>query len=65
MEKKQLVKPQSNEALENVAVYACESNSICGDKINYSCGSGCPAIGTNIAGCGRGCYCPNVAYCGK
>ena len=72
MERKRLAKPQSNETLESVAVYACETpNNYCPTNSEPGCsvsGSGCPC-GTNTLICGGSCggICPdvvNVTYCG-
>ena len=63
MEKKQLVKPQNAETVENVAVYACETNMYCQTN-DGSCGSGCPCPNTYI--CGVTCADEiNVTYCGS
>ena len=45
MERRKLVKPQSTETLEHVAVYACEDNTYCPDN-SGKCGSGCPCANT-------------------
>ena len=70
MERKQLVKPQNTETVENVAVYVCETkpNTWCPTNSSDSCGSGCPC-GTNYSVCGGKCgdNCPdltNANYCG-
>ena len=60
-----LAKPQSNETLENVAVYACETNSSClnGTSGCGGTGSDCPCPNTYI--CGGSCSGEvNITYCG-
>jgi hypothetical protein len=58
MEKVRLVKPQTNETVENVAVYACEKNFICGETNTNGCGNRCGDAcpdGINVYSCGKGC----------
>ena len=68
MEKRRLVKPQNDETVENIAVYACENNYICGFTNTKNCGNSCGEIcqsGTNLYSCGSGCPSgTNVNSCG-
>ena len=63
MEKRKLVKPQNTETVENVAVYACETNGYCPTNDEPGCG-----IEPNFYFCGGKCDGPpeiNFYYCGN
>ena len=66
MQKRKLAKPQTDETVENVDVYACETNGYCQTN-SGSCGFGCPCPNTYICGGKCGDNCPdliNSNYCG-